>query len=116
MSQITVENILQQIVKLPPAEQARLRQLLENLPESRPRAPLDRRVPPLPLPDQQGALKWLVEHGPEYAGQWVALDGNRLIAHGATDEEVWAAAEASGTYLPLVTRVPHPDDLPFAGI
>jgi Family of unknown function (DUF5678) len=59
-------------------------------------------------------LQWLATHAREYAGQWVALDGDRLIAHGPHHHEVWAAAEASGVYLPLVTFVENPDRV-YAG-
>ena len=31
----------------------------------------------------------------------------------ATEMEVWEAADNDGAYLPLVLRVPSPDDLPF---
>ena len=48
-------------------------------------------------------MKWLAAHAHEYAGQWVALDGDTLIAHDPDHRQVWAAAEASGAYPPLVT-------------
>ena|ERR1044071_4693334 len=60
-------------------------------------------------------LRWLREHRTEYSGQWVALDGDRLISHGSNAQEVFAAAESSGVRLPLVTRVEPQDDLPFGG-
>ncbi len=33
-------------------------------------------------PDQGPALEWLRVNSNEYDGEWVALDGGRLIAHG----------------------------------
>ena len=117
MSEITVENILDQIAQLPPREQARLRQLWEEQ-ESQPtlsKPPLGRRVAPKPMPEGgQQALHWVAQHAREYAGQWVALDGDRLIAHSPNHDEVWAAAKASGVYLPLVTFVEDPDKI-YAG-
>ena len=56
------------------------------------------------------------EHAHEYGGQWVALDGDRLIAHGENAEAVFAAADADGAYLPLVTYIPPVDAPPFIGV
>ena len=112
MSDFTVEDILTQITKLPPTEQIRLRHLLAQQPQEpqEPSRPLrDRRVQPVPVPDSRRELQWLAAHARAYAGQWVALDGDRLIAHGPHHDEVWAAAEAAGVYLPLVTFVEDPD-------
>jgi len=117
MSDFTVEDILTQIAKLPPTEQIRLRHLLTQQPQEPqelPRPPRDRRVQPVPVPDSKRELQWLAAHARAYTGQWVALDGDRLIAHGPHHDEVWAAAEASGVYLPLVTFVEDPDKV-YAG-
>jgi hypothetical protein len=117
MSENTVENILSQIVQLPPAEQAKLRQLWEQQGQSPqpPPAPSGHRVRPIPQPDYRPALRWLAEHAREYAKQWVALDGDRLIAHGSEARAVYAAAQADGAYLPLVTLVEDPDAPPYIG-
>ena len=117
MPDITVEDILTQIAKLPPTEQIKLRHLLaqpQQEPQQPSKPPQDRRVPPLPVPDSRREVQWLAAHAREYAGQWVALDGDRLLAHGPQPQAVWAAAEASGVYLPLVTFVENPDSL-YAG-
>ena len=42
----------------------------------------------IPEPDPEPNLRWLKAHKAEYAGQWVALDGERLIAAGETEREV----------------------------
>jgi hypothetical protein len=115
MSEITVENIVTQIVQLPPVERFRLQRLLEQLEQAeqkQPKPPLDKRVPPKPVPEGgMRAVHWIAEHGREYAGQWVALDGDRLIAHSPNHDEVWAAARASGVYLPLISFVEDPDKI-----
>ena len=72
-------------------------------------APVDERLKPIPVPDSTRELRWLKEHAREYAGQWVALDGDRLIAHGPDAKAVFAAADADGAYLPLVSQVEDPD-------
>jgi hypothetical protein len=46
----------------------------------------------------------------------VALDGDRLIASGATEAEVADAAEIDGAYLPLIGYILHPDEPTFIGL
>ncbi len=71
------------------------------------------RVEPL---DCSREMQWLTDHSAEYAGQWVALDGNRLLAHGEVAREVYMAARDIGISLPLIVRVDAPDQqLPFGG-
>jgi hypothetical protein len=112
MSDITIGNILKQIEDLPFIEQWRLHNLLGDKLSKLDKAPPDRRVPPKPMPEgAMRAIRWITEHAREYAGQWVALDGDRLIAHGRDHDEVWAAAQASGVYLPMVTFVEDPDKI-----
>ena len=55
-------------------------------------------------------MQWLIDHARAYAGQWVALDGDRLVAASASQAEVWAAVKADGAKLPLVCRIPAPDE------
>jgi hypothetical protein len=76
---------------------------------------MDRRVSPKPMPEgAMRALHWIADHAREYKGQWVALDGDRLIAHGANADEVFDAAETYGDDLPLVGFVDDPDKV-YAG-
>jgi hypothetical protein len=58
-------------------------------------------------------MEWLRLHRKEYGGEWVALDGSRLIAHGPDAMEVYSAAEADGAYLPMITYIEPADALPF---
>src|SRR6266545_4237201 len=90
MSDITVGNILKQIEELPFTEQWRLHNLLGDKLNKRDKASPDHRVPPKPMPEgAMRALQWIAEHAREYAVEW-------------------AAAQASGVYLPMVTFVEDP--------
>src|SRR5215468_9098742 len=114
MSTVTVENILRQIDQLPPVEQSRLARLLEERrAEQSPqpaKAPRDKRLPDRPAVDDSRERAWIEEHRHEYAGQWVALDGDHLIAASPNQAEVWAIVKDDGAKLPLVCRIPAPDE------
>lgn len=119
MQDITVESILQQVAMLPPHEQTRLRALLLN-------GDIDqsalRREPPIKLatpilePDLPGAMQWLANNSERYVGQWIALDGGRLIAHSVNHDEVVEVAKADGAYLPLITFVDKKPERPFVRV
>lgn len=57
---------------------------------------------------------WIEAHREEYLGQWVALDGDRLIAHGANAREVYLAARAAGVRSPFVEQI-MPSLEPYTG-
>ena len=71
---------------------------------------------PVPEPDPEPNRRWMREHRHEYSGQWVALDGERLIAHGADSQAVFAVAKLDGAYLPLIAYLPPADEPPFIGV
>ena len=80
--------------------------------QAKPPRPEIRRVTPIDLSRE---LQWLKEHRQEYLKQWVALDGNQLIAHGPQAREVYAAARAAGLKSPFVEFISAADKLPFGG-
>ena len=118
MSALTAESIFPLIAQLPPPERAKLREMLdqpelaEQATKLLTKAPRDKRLPNRPMPPGgEEATRWIAEHRREYAGQWVALDGARLIAASPNCDEVFAAAEADGAVLPLTTFVEDPDNI-----
>lgn len=125
MATMTAENVLRLIDQLPLAEQTKLDRLLEQRaaghlqqnptneisPAHRPNGGSARRSKPIPMPDGTRERQWLAAHKREYANQWVALDGDRLIAAGPNHDKVWGAAEADGAYLPLITFIEDPDHI-----
>ena len=68
-----------------------------------------------PVNERQEEMQWLATESHAYAGQWVALDGSILVAHGARLAAVSAAAKAAGVDEPLFAHVPAGGELPFAG-
>jgi hypothetical protein len=117
MSEPTFENLLNQIAPLPVEDKMRLIAALnDQIRKSTSPANGGQFVKPIPEPDPEPNRRWMAAHKNEYAGQWVALDGERLIAHGTDANAVFAAARADGAYLPLVTFIPPADALPFVGV
>ncbi|MGE0882130.1 MAG: DUF5678 domain-containing protein [Blastocatellales bacterium] len=116
MSQATAEMILAEIAALPADEREKLRTLLNQQPtagQDQEQASafirsFDERDPAL-------SLRWVEEHGEEFAGQYVALDGDRLVAHGTDPKEIIATVRASGLNGLFFTLVPPADAPPFAG-
>lgn len=69
----------------------------------------------LPVKDRSREAQWLKAHRDEYAGQWVALEGERLIASGDDLKQVANAAQQLGAPDALMMRVEPNESLPFAG-
>lgn len=108
MASADVERIIEEVRRLPPGERQRLREVLDREDQTGVR-PSDHVV------DLSRELHWIKEHRAEYAGQWVAVRGDRLISSGPDGRQVYEAARAAGDERPFVTRVEPADELPFAG-
>lgn len=102
-----LDRIKEEMRSLAPEERQEVREMFDSL--------LFEPTFPAELPDCTSEQRWLAEHGHEYAGQWVALDGDKLLAHGESSHEVYDAVRDSGVQLPLVVRVDPTDRLPFGG-
>ncbi len=69
----------------------------------------------LPVKDRSREHKWIKQHRDEYANQWVALDGDRLLAHGSDLKEVARKAREIGVEDALMVRVEGSQRLPYVG-
>lgn len=119
MNQATFEQVLNWVQQWPAAEREKLIRALSSEDQNRDGTvgayPGKIVAPPVVSKDRSRENQWLAEHQREYIGQWVALEGDRLIAHGENAPEVFAAADASGIERPMVIYVEDPDAPPFAG-
>ena len=60
------------------------------------------------------AQLWIEEHKEEYDGQFVVLDGDKLIASGPDSKTVYEEALSKGYKSPFLKRV-KAENLPFGG-
>jgi len=98
----TLEQILDEARTLPVNEQRRLREALEEL------ASNGNELPSYQTHEIERA--WVEAHREEFLDQWVALDGDKLVAHGTDARIVYDQARANGSTAPyLVHIVPQVD-------
>ena len=67
-----------------------------------------------PSIDRTRELAWLAAHEEEYAGQWVFLEGDRLVAHGDDPLLFREIANAERIEVPFIVHV-RKDRGPFMG-
>ena len=72
-------------------------------------------VPAAADDERRQHLEWLKAHREEYAGQYVALDGNRLVGCGPTLREACEQAQQNGVAQPFLVRVTSEHETLFAG-
>ncbi len=130
MQEITFEQVLSEVQSLPQEAQAKLRDILNTAEGLQPgktvaatngatngttqsHDPVRELARAASLRDLTAERQWLKEHCDEYAGQWVALKGNRLISHGMSAKEVHAAAKTAGHPDALLEQVEPSNALPF---
>lgn len=64
--------------------------------------------PPIEMRDMSKDMKWLSEHRKEYAGKWVAVYEDRLIASGDNAKDVYAEVDRVGLPQTMVTFIEEP--------
>jgi predicted DNA-binding antitoxin AbrB/MazE fold protein len=103
-------GVLRPLEPLALPEHQRVRLTLEDR-----AAPHNAVAPVTVVNERREEFQWLAEKSGPYAGQWVALDGSRLVAHGDELATVSEAARAAGVDRPLLTHLPPEGELPFGG-
>lgn len=58
--------------------------------------------------------EWLSQHKQDYVGQWVVLDGDRLVGHGSNPLPIYEQAKAEGVRVPFVQFI-RDEAEPFCG-
>jgi hypothetical protein len=100
------EAILDKVRRLPASKQEEVLRFADGLQ----RSAAARKVP---SGDRTKEMKWIDEHRAAYADQWVAVEGDRLVAAGGDASKVFSAAKAEGIRSPFVVHVLPEDPLPF---
>jgi hypothetical protein len=113
----TLEQIIEKALTLSPAEKEKLRQFLDLELEQ---VKAQDRAQPTPGENGDGdtrarRLEWLKSHREEYGGQYVALDGDRLIAVGPNYRVAREKALAAGKPNAFVTYLSKPDEIAEMG-
>jgi hypothetical protein len=114
----TLEQIINEARSLSPAEKRKLRQVLDLELEQ-----LKEQVRTQPTHSDNGddyysrgqRLEWLKAHREEYGGQYVALDGDRLIAVGPNYRVARENARAAGKTHAFITYLSKPDEIAEMG-
>jgi len=101
----TIEQAIEIIRQLPPPERVKIRDWID---ENKERTEVEN--------DEKFklALQWIDVHRREYDGQFVLLDGDRLIAHGTNPGELYEKARKIGIQSPFVKRI-KAEISPFGG-
>ena len=102
----TAEQIIEIVKTLPKPEREKVRDWLD---ENQDQSQISKEDEKFRL-----ALKWVDEHRQEFDGQWVVLDGNKLVSHGKNAKEVYDEARAKGIKVPFLKRVKS-EILPWGG-
>jgi len=117
MSDKQLDLLKEQLAPLSPQEKLELAQFLTE------QARLDQAAEQSEAGADQNAasvkraqhMAWLKAHREEYAGQYVALDGDRLVGAGATIREAHEQARRQGVEHPFLTHISSANDAPFGG-
>jgi excisionase family DNA binding protein len=65
-------------------------------------------TPTVKMRDMSKDMRWLAEHRDEYAGKWVAVYEDRLVASGDSAKDVYKASDKIGLPQTLVTFIEAP--------
>ncbi|MBA3439284.1 MAG: hypothetical protein H0T92_05385 [Pyrinomonadaceae bacterium] len=115
MNHTTLEQVIEAAGQLPPEDQRRLQewlqqQQLEAAANHRRREAMDQQ-----MEKYQRAMRWIAEHSAEYLGEWVVLDGDCLISHGADGRQVYDEAKAAGIETPFLKHIVEEQEPFYAG-
>src|ERR1051325_4844613 len=108
---LSFDQIIKSIEQLPAPEQERVRRWLNEKRATHGKGQNSQAH----INRSAKSLRWLHENREKYRWQWVALDGDRLIANGPTAKGVYSKAKAEGFEIPFVELVTQEESRPFTG-
>ena len=106
---MSLTEILEQAWNLPAAQQRQIVEVLQNnLRRQTTGSNADAET-------RRKRLEWLKANREEYAGKYVALDGDRLVGHAATIREAREQAQEKGVENPFLVRLESENTVLAAG-
>lgn len=66
-------------------------------------------------PDRSREYAWIKKHGAAYSGEYVALEGEQLLAHGPDGAIVLTTAQQTGVAVPFLIRLDNSQEENFWG-
>lgn len=102
-----LQEILDAVQTLPPDDRQALREFLDKAPEDNSNGASEEMC--------AAEMRWLAKHEAEYAGQWVALDGDRLVAFGTDPKQLYAESRAAGVPNPFLAYAENPHQAQWGG-
>jgi hypothetical protein len=95
------DEVLEILRHLPDEKKADVLRFAERV-----EAKVERDQLPRAVSDQAAAaLAWIDDHRTEYVGQWVAMEGDHLVAHGVDARLVAERARSLGVRVPFMHHV-----------
>jgi len=112
MADVTFEKVLDVVRLLPAEEPRRLRKWLAE--EEQKRASQTDNSVSQPA-RREREMRWLREHEAQFAGQWLALEGERLLSHGTDARKVYEEGRALAVNVPFMAYAESPDEAWMGG-
>jgi hypothetical protein len=100
--QTNIEQVTEMIRALPVEDLDKLSRVIDE--EKRAKSTKDVELQKQ-LDDYAKAKKWIAENGEKYLNQWVCLEGDQLVAHGADGREVFRQAKEAGIKAPFLKHI-----------
>jgi len=113
MAYTTLEKMIAAARTLPPEDRNRLRVWLEAQERQEAEPHNHQEAVRQDSEKFQHAMEWIQAHRDEYLGQWVVLEGDRLISHGSDARQVYEEARAAGIEAPFLERVTAEEKQPY---
>lgn len=109
--QTTLEQAVEVVRALSEQDYEKLREWIQENPSNKEKAKIQY---PIALDEERWrartenfnrALRWIEQHRAEFSGQWVCLDGDRLVSHGEDARKVFEEAKAKGIEIPFIEHI-----------
>lgn len=102
-----LQEIIDAVLTLPPDDRQALREFLSEPPSQSTKGSTTEM--------RAAEMAWLAKHEAEYAGQWLALDGDRLVAFGTDPKQLYAESRALGVPNPFLAYAEDPHQAQWGG-